>query len=317
MGAAREWSTIAVVFPGQGSQQVGMGADLVSVFPEAAEVFAEADQVLGEPISRLCFEGPSEQLDDTLNTQPALFIMGVALWRVLESRFGSFQPIGSAGHSVGELAALAAGGAMPFADGIRLVRERAIAMREAGTANPGAMAALLGPSIEEAEAIVAKARTETNKPVVVANDNCPGQVVISGDIVALDAALRIATEQGVKRAVKLAVSIAAHSPLMIEAAKQFRAALDATPFVEPRFPVLSNANFKPLQSPESIRVALAGQLTSPVHWTDCVRALRGMGAQTFLELGSKDVLTGLLKRIDRGAVGVALNSVDSLNTFFS
>jgi len=201
---APDWSTVAVVFPGQSSQQVGMGADLCRIYPEAAALFAEADQVLSEPFSKLCFEGPAEALDDTLNTQPALFVMGMAVWRVLTARFHIIQPIGGAGHSVGELTALAAADAMSFADGLRLVRERAKAMRAASLTNPGGMAALLGPTIDEAQAICEQAQSETGKPVVVANDNCPGQVVISGDSTALDAALRLPSERGVKRAVKLA-----------------------------------------------------------------------------------------------------------------
>ncbi|MHB8626167.1 MAG: ACP S-malonyltransferase [Aggregatilineales bacterium] len=312
-----DWSTIALVFPGQSSQQVGMGADLVRDYPGAAAVFAEADQVLGEPFTKLCFEGPAEVLDETLNTQPALYVMGVALVRTLESKAGTIRPIGVAGHSVGELTALAAAGALSFADGLRLVRERARAMRDAGAIQPGGMAALLGPTIGEAEALCAQASAETGKPVVVANDNCPGQVVISGDSAALERALQLASERGVKRAVKLAVSIAAHSPLMTSAAERFRAALAATPFTEPRYPVISNATTESLREPDEIRAALGGQLTSPVHWTGCVRTLRTLGAQTFLELGPKDVLTGLLKRIDRSATGLPLNSAATIAAFIS
>ncbi len=292
-----------------------MGADLAREYPAAAAVFAEADQVLGEPFTKLCFEGPAEALDETHNTQPALYVMGIALVRVLESKTGAVSPIGAAGHSVGELTALAAAGALSFADGLRLVRERALAMRDAGATQPGGMAALLGPTIGEAEALCAQASAESGKPVVVANDNCPGQVVISGDAAALERALQLASERGVKRAVKLAVSIAAHSPLMTSAVERFRAALAATPFTEPRFPVISNATTESLRNPDEIRAALGGQLTSPVHWTDCVRTLRNLGAQTFLELGPKDVLTGLLKRIDRSATGLPLNSAAALAAF--
>src|SRR5579864_7870517 len=274
--AARDWSTIALVFPGQGAQQVGMGADLARNYPAAAAVFAETDQVLGEAFARLCFEGPAEALDETINTQPALYVMGVALWRALESQVGPVKPIGAAGHSVGELTALAVAGAMPFADGLRLVRERARAMRDAGAAHPGGMAALLGPTLSDAEALCAQASAESGKPVVVANDNCPGQVVISGDMAALDRALQLATERGIKRAIKLAVSIPAHSPLMTSAAERFRAALAATPFTEPRYPVISNGTIQSLHEPDEIRAALSGQLTSPVHWTDCVRTLRNL-----------------------------------------
>lgn len=312
-----DWSTIALVFPGQSSQQVGMGADLAREYPIAAAVYAEADDVLGEPFARLCFEGPAAALDETINTQPALYVIGVAIVRVLESHGGPVKPIGAAGHSVGELTALAAAGAMSFADGLRLVRERARAMRDAGAAQPGGMAALLGPTLSEAEALCAQASAESGKPVVVANDNCPGQVVISGDIAALERALQLATERGVKRAVKLAVSIPAHSPLMTSAAERFRTALAATPFTEPRYPVISNATTQSLREPDEIRAALGGQLTSPVHWTECVRTLRNLGAETFLEIGPKDVLTGLLKRIDRAATGIALNSAAAITAFIA
>jgi [acyl-carrier-protein] S-malonyltransferase len=312
-----EWSTIALTFPGQGSQQVGMGADLARAYPVAAALFVEADQVLGESFAQICFDGPSEALDDTRNTQPALYVVGVAVYRVLEAHFGPFQPLAAAGHSVGELTALTAAGALNFADGLRLVRERALAMYAAGTVQPGAMAALLGPTVAEAEAICADASIEIGQPVVVANDNCPGQVVISGNVAALDRALQIASERGVKRAIKLAVSIAAHSPLMTQAAERFQIALADTPFQLPRFPVISNATMQPLATPDDIRAALGKQLNSPVHWTDSVRALRTMGATTFLELGPKDVLTGLLKRIDRAAVGVPLNSAEALQIFIN
>ncbi len=308
----RDWSKTALIFPGQGSQIVGMGADLARVYPAAATVFAEADRVLGFALSGLCFEGPAESLDETLNTQPALFVTGIATLRALESIVGAVQPVGVAGHSVGEITALAAAGALSFEDGLRLVRERARLMREAGITHPGGMAALLGPTVEEARAICAEASALIGHPVVLANDNCPGQVVISGDIAALDRALEIAKTRGVKRAVKLAVSIAAHSPLMAAATASFRATLAATPFTAPRFPVIDNASAGLLTTPDAIRAALGGQLTAPVRWTDSIRLLRGQGAATFLELGPKDVLTGLLKRIDREAAGVALNSAEAI-----
>ena len=312
-----EWSTIALTFPGQGSQQVGMGADLARAYPAAAALFAEADQVLGESFTTICFDGPAEALDDTRNTQPALYVVGVAVFRALEANFGAVLPVAAAGHSVGELTALAAAGAMSFGDGLRLVRERALAMHAAGMAQPGAMAALLGPSVAEAEAICADASAQTGQPVVVANDNCPGQVVISGNVAALDRALQIASERGVKKAIKLAVSIAAHSPLMAQAAERFQVALNTTPFSPPRFPVISNATMQPLTTADAIRGALGKQLTSPVHWTDSVRTLRTMGATTFLELGSKEVLTGLLKRIDRATTGFPLNSADTVQAFIN
>jgi len=307
-----DWSTIALVFPGQSSQEVGMGADLARAYPEAAAVFAEADHVLGIPFSQICFEGPADVLDATLNTQPAIFVVGIATLRILESRFGALQPIGAAGHSVGELTALVAAGALSFADGLRLVRERARLMSEAGAKQLGAMAALLGPSLDETRVICEQASAETSQSVVIANDNCPGQVVISGDAGALERALQSAKERGVKRAIKLPVSVAAHSPLMASAADGFRHILMATPFASPRFPVIDNANVQPIDTADAIRAALAAQLTGPVRWTESIKALQVRGATTFLEIGSKDVLTGLLKRIDRGATGIALNNAEAV-----
>ncbi len=304
----------AFVFPGQSSQIVGMGSDFARQFRAAAAIFEQADHILGLPFSQLMFEGPAAQLDDTLNTQPALYITSIAILRVLEAEFGALNPVGAAGHSLGELTALTAAGSLPFDSGLRLVRERARLMKEAGAAQPGAMAALLGPTVPEVQAVCDQASTDTGKPVVLANDNCPGQVVISGDVDALERALVIAKERGVKRALRLAVSVAAHSPLMARASDDFRKLLDSTPFAVPRFPVIGNADAKAFKTVDDIRVGLGKQLVSPVRWTESVQVLRALGATTFIEIGSKDVLTGLLKRIDREAVGIALNSPEILNT---
>src|SRR5215813_194993 len=200
-----DWTTTALVFPGQGSQQVGMCADLVQQYPAAAQVFEQTDQILGFPLSKLCFEGPAETLDETINTQPALYTAGVATLRVLEATHGPVTALAVAGHSLGELTALTAAGALPFEAGVKIVRERGRLMKEAGEHNPGAMAALLGLEMAEARAICEQATKAVGRQVVVANDNCPGQVVISGDAQALDQALALAKEHGVKRAVKLAV----------------------------------------------------------------------------------------------------------------
>jgi [acyl-carrier-protein] S-malonyltransferase len=308
-------SITAFLFPGQGSQVVGMAADVAHAYPEAAAILEQADQILGLPFSKLMAEGPADQLDDTVNTQPALYIASIAILRALEAKHGALTPVGAAGHSLGELTALTAAGALPFADGVKLVRERARLMKEAGQAHPGAMAALLGPTVAEAESICAAARSETGQPLVVANDNCPGQVVISGDSSALERGLEIAKERGVKRALKLAVSVAAHSPLMQQASLGFNTALASTPFIAPRYPVISNALVQPLRTIEEIRQALSLQLTSPVRWTECVRTLNGLGATKFVEIGSKDVLTGLLKRIDKEWSGTAINSADAVATF--
>ncbi|MCC7449324.1 MAG: ACP S-malonyltransferase [Anaerolineae bacterium] len=307
-----DWSTAAWVFPGQGSQQVGMGADLVRQYPAARQVFEEADRILGFALSELCFVGPAEALDETINTQPALYVTGIATLRALESQCGTITPLAVAGHSLGEFTALTAAGALPFEAGVKLVRERGRLMKEAGEKSPGAMAALLGLSIEDARAVCEQATHEVGRPVVVANDNCPGQVVISGDEQALDRALELAKERRVKKAVKLAVSVAAHSPLMAHSAEAFRQALAAAPFEAPRVPIIGNVNAAPLRTREDIQAELAAQLTSSVRWTESVQALRALGVQTFVELGPKDVLVGLLKRINREATGVALNSAEAV-----
>jgi [acyl-carrier-protein] S-malonyltransferase len=308
-------SKTAFVFPGQGSQVVGMAAEVASAYPAAAAILTEADHILGLPFSKLMTEGPAEELDDTVNTQPALYIASIAILRALEATHGVLTPVGAAGHSLGELTALTAAGALPFAAGVKLVRERARLMREAGHAHPGAMAALLGPTVSEAAAICAAAQDQTGKPLVVANDNCPGQVVISGDSTALDRALEIAKERGVKRALKLAVSVAAHSPLMQQASEGFQKALQETPFTAPRYPVFSNATVQTVRTVDEIRHALSLQLTSPVRWTECVQALNGLGATHFVEIGSKDVLTGLLKRINKEWTGQTVNTAEAVAAF--
>jgi [acyl-carrier-protein] S-malonyltransferase len=306
-----DWSTTALIFPGQGSQQVGMGTDLLGS-AAAAAVFAEADDTLKIPFTRLMIEGPAESLDDTMNTQPALYIAGIATLRAIESEFDSTAPLAAAGHSLGEFTALTAAGALSFTDGLKLVRERGRLMREAGEQSKGAMAALLGLDVADAQAVCQQATTETGHPVVVANDNCPGQVVISGNEQALDRALVLATEKGAKKAVKLAVSVAAHSPLMATSSDAFRQALAAITFKEPKYPVIGNVSAAPLRTTDEIRAELDAQLTSPVRWTESVKVLQALGATTFVELGSKDVLTGLLKRIDRSLTGIAVNTGDAV-----
>jgi [acyl-carrier-protein] S-malonyltransferase len=308
-----DWSTTALVFPGQNAQQVGMGADLVQQYPSAARIFKQADDILGFPLSKLCFEGPAADLDQTINTQPAVYVSGIATLHALEEAHnGEITPLAAAGHSLGEFTALTAVGALPFEAGLKLVRERGRLMAEAGQKSPGAMAALLGASIEDARAVVEQASAEVGRPVVVANDNCPGQVVISGDEKALDRALELARERGAKKSVKLAVSVAAHSPLMAYSAEAFRTALATAPFDVPRVPIIGNVTATPLRTRDDILSELAAQLTSSVRWTESVQALRALGVKTFLELGPKDALTGMLKRIDREAVGIPINSAQAV-----
>ncbi len=310
------WDKTALIFPGQGSQQVGMGADLVQMFPLARETFAQADDLLGFALSELCFAGPAETLQNTLNTQPALYVMGVALWRVLQAELGeALRPAFVAGHSLGEFTALTAAGALGFEHGVRLVRERGRLMNEAAQRRPGAMAAILGLEAETVREICATASEQSGGVLVLANDNCPGQIVISGEKAALEAALPLARERGARRVVQLAVSVASHSPLMEAIASNFQRVLAQTPFSAPHIAVIGNVNAAPLTDPDAIRAELGAQLTSTVRWTESVRYMLGQGVETFVELGPKDVLSGLVKRIERKTQRLALNNAGALQAF--
>src|SRR5690606_21855252 len=312
-----DWTTTALVFPGQGSQQVSMGADLATAYPEARAVFEQADDILGFSLSALCFEGPEDDLNDTINTQPALYVMGAALLQVLNAELGSARPAMVAGHSLGELTALHAAGALAFDAGLRLVREHGRLMKEAGVRSPGAMAAILGLDADAVRGLCADASAQTGEPLVLANDNCDGQLVISGGRAAVEAVLPLATDRGAKRAIPLAVSVASHSPLMETVTSEFRAALDATEFTTPEIPVIGNVQAQPLADVAAIRSELAQQLTSTVRWTESVQHMRQAGIATFVELGPKDVLSGLIKRIDRKAERHALNSASAVQEFTS
>jgi [acyl-carrier-protein] S-malonyltransferase len=288
----------AWIFPGQGSQEVGMGRDLVEAYPAARELYAQADEILGLSLSSLCFEGPKEALDETINTQPALFVTSLAVLEVLraEGRLPAAAMV--AGHSMGELTALAAAGMMTFADGLRLVRERGRLMKLAGDRNPGCMAAVLKMEDEVVEMACREASAETGRPVQIANYNSPGQVVISGDQDALERAVALLREQGGRRIVPLAVSIAAHSPLMAPVVGEYRAAVDATPMELGHTTVVANISARPLLSVDEARDELAGQLTWPVRWTSSVAWMVEQGVSHFLEIGPKDVLAKLVRRID-------------------
>lgn len=307
--------TTAFVFPGQGSQLVGMGSDIAQAFPAANGVFEEANDVLGISVSSLCFFGPEEDLNNTFNTQPALYVTSIAILRALESQLPDIRPAFYAGHSLGELTALAASGAMTFADGLRLVRERGRLMEEAGKQNPGAMAALLGLNADIVDDVCHKAAEATGQTLVLANDNCPGQIVISGAVEAVDAGIVLAKEAGARRALKLPVSIASHSPLMQSASEDFSEALDAIAFSQPAAPVYANITAAPLETPNAIRAELTDQLVSRVRWTDTVQNLVRDGALTFVEIGPKDVLSGLNRRINSEVTAVSLNSEAAIREY--
>ena len=292
--------SVAFLFPGQGSQHVGMGQDLYESSPEAHAVFDQADEQLGFALSTLCFEGPLAELTDTVNQQPALFVTSVAMLRTMEAR-GWQRPSFVAGHSLGELSALVAAGSLTFSDGLKLVRRRGELMKEAGEREPGAMAAILALDVAAVTAVCEEATASVGRPIQLANDNCPGQVVISGDEEALDKAMALAQEAGARKVVKLPITIAAHSALMASAAMAFSEAVAATPIAAPQVPIVGNVTGRPLPTPADIRAELEAQLTSAVAWTASMQYLLAQGIDTFVEVGSGDVLLGLMKRIDRKA----------------
>ena len=297
--------TTAFIFPGQGSQAVGMGSELAAQFSDAKETFEEADSTLGFPLSNLMWAGPDTELNETVNTQPALYIHSIAAWRTFTSLYPDFKPVAVAGHSLGELSALTAAGALSFSDGLKLVRTRGELMKRAGELNPGGMAAILGVDIPALDKVCADAST-ADEIVQVANDNCPGQVVISGYKTALERAMAGAKAAGAKRALPLPVSIAAHSPLMDSIQSDWNAAVDACAMSDPSIPVISNVYAKAMTAVDELRADIKGQMQSRVRWTESVQMMLGSGIQTYVEAGSGEVLLGLIKRIDPSAIRVAL-----------
>ena len=277
-----------------------MGRAFYEREPAARAVFDQADAVLGFPLSQLCFEGPEAELTDTVNQQPALFVTAFAMWRVLQERDWP-APAFMAGHSLGELTALAAAGSLDFADGLMLVRRRGELMKVAGESAPGAMAAILALDLEAVENACAQAREESGQPVQVANTNCPGQIVISGDQEALARAVTLAEAAGARKVVTLPITIAAHSPLMASAAGAFADAVRAAEIGPPEVPVIANTTAKPMTSPAEVEAELVAQLTGSVRWMESIHYMIDQGVETFVEVGPGDVLTGLMKRIDRKA----------------
>ncbi|WP_293900324.1 ACP S-malonyltransferase [Sphingobacterium sp. UBA5670] len=282
----------AYVFPGQGAQFVGMGQDLYNLNDETKALFEQANDILGFRITDIMFSGTDEELKQTKVTQPAIFLHSVILAKALGA---SFQPDMVAGHSLGEFSALVSAGALSFEDGLKLVAQRANAMQKACELQPSTMAAILGLEDAVVEDICAK----VDEVVVAANYNCPGQLVISGSIEGVDKACALLTEAGAKRALKLNVGGAFHSPLMESAKVELQAAIEAVDILSPRCPIYQNIDAKPQTDPTVIKENLIAQLTGAVRWTQTVQNMLADGATAFVEVGPGNVLQGLVKKVDR------------------
>lgn len=304
---------IALVFPGQGSQYVGMGRPLYDQYEVAREVFHEADETLGFPLSKLCFHGPADELEDTINAQPAILTVSVAALAVLRERIeaagAKFNPTYVAGHSLGEFTALVAAGVLEFKDALQLVRERGRLMKEAGLERPGGMAAVLGMD-PQTLADVCRLASEDGGVVVVANDNCPGQSVISGELAALERAMAIALKQGARKVVRLGISIASHSPLMERAGHQLNELVAKVHFHEPVIPIVTNISGQVSTSVEELRRNVGAHVVLPVQWTSSVRAMVDNGVNTFLEIGPGEVLSGLIRRVKRDVKTLSIKDIE-------
>jgi [acyl-carrier-protein] S-malonyltransferase len=307
-------TTSAFVFPGQGSQSVGMGQALVAASPAAAAVFAAADAALAEPISRLAWEGPAEDLDRTENAQPALLAASLAYLAAVRERWASLgidePPIAfAAGHSMGQYSAFVAAEVISLGDGIRLVRERGRLMQASAPGRDGAMAAILG--LDDAQLPALVERASTHGTFGVANRNAPGQVVVSGERSAIEASAEIARELGARKAIVLPVSVAAHSPLMTEAAAGMRRVLADVEFRDPIVPLLANADAHEITTADGARAELVDHLTAGVDWVAAVDRMIAAGVGTFIEVGPGRVLTGLIKRIAPDAAAIPLDDPSS------
>ncbi|UTR15135.1 ACP S-malonyltransferase [Salipaludibacillus sp. LMS25] len=287
---------VALLFPGQGAQHIGMGKELAEAFTACQAIFTEADEALGEKFSHLIFNGNEDELKRTENTQPALLVTSVAIWQILKEK--GLTADFAAGHSLGEYSALTATGAISFKEAIQAVRQRGQLMEEAVPAGKGTMAAILGMDREALQAIVSQAASEGGQ-VQAANFNCPGQIVISGTTEGVEKAVRLAKEAGAKRAMVLSVSGPFHSELMKPAAQKMSDVLDHITFEKPLIPVISNVTAKPYLSEDEIPSALVEQIYSPVLWEDTIKFLVDQGVDTFIEVGPGKVLSGLVKKISR------------------
>lgn len=285
--------SLAILFPGQGSQHIGMGLSLATDYPEATRVFEEADEILGFRISKLAWEGPEDELILTKNAQPAMLVHSVAIYRVIRDRLGEVAM--ASGHSLGEFSAHVAAGTLDFGQALRTVRLRGELMYSAGVSRPGTMAAIIGMTDKEVESVCLRANHEMGT-CVPANFNSEGQVVISGDVMGVEHAMELAEKMGARRVVRLSVSGAFHSPLMTPAEEGLRSWLEEVHFRDPEFPIIANVTAEPVSTADVARRLLVRQLTSPVRWADSVRRMISLGADRFLELGPGSVLRALNRK---------------------
>ena len=304
--------SLALLFPGQGSQYVGMGRSLACTYPEAARVFEEADDVLGFSISKLAWEGPEEHLVLTKNAQPAMLVHSTAVYRVIEGRLGEVGL--AAGHSLGEFSAHVAAGTLDFATAVHTVRLRGELMYAAGVERPGTMAAVIGLDDEAVVSVCERAQAKAGV-CVPANFNAAGQVVISGDVIGVERAMELATELGAKRVVRLSVSGAFHSPLMAPAAVEFEAWIEQQSFQDPAFPIIANVTAKPVSTGAAAKALLVRQLTTPVRWGASVLHMAESGVDRFLEIGPGSVLRGLNRRIAKPIECASLGEPDDLEAW--
>ncbi|HEU5430266.1 MAG TPA: ACP S-malonyltransferase [Thermomicrobiales bacterium] len=307
-GVERLGERVALVFPGQGSQFVGMGKALYDASARARRIFDQADEALGFSLSHLAFHGPAAELDDTINTQPAILTVSVAALEALrektEATGGRIEPVAMAGHSLGEFTALVAADVLDFPTALHLVRERGRLMKEAGRERPGGMAAVIGLDDDQLAALCDEAAAAGI--ITIANANCPGQTVISGEVGALQRAMDLALERGARKVARLGISIASHSPLMGRASIGLGEILGKIPLRPPQAPIVANATGRAMTTVEEIRHELADHVERPVNWTRSVREMVEAGASTFVEIGPGQVLSGLIRRINRDVTTLSL-----------